>query len=76
MKLKELNTTLENQRTICYKKDGNSITYHNKDMRLVERFELRLMSLDRSVSAYGYIRVWKILNLQSSGFIVQRFLSI
>lgn len=36
MKLKELNTTLENQRTICYKKDGNSITYHNKDMRLVE----------------------------------------
>jgi len=30
MKLKELNTTLENQRTICYKKDGNSITYHNK----------------------------------------------
>lgn len=36
MKLKELNTTLEKQRTICYKKDGNSITYHNKDMRLVE----------------------------------------
>ena len=36
MKLKELNTTLENQRTICYKKDGNSITYHNKNMRLVE----------------------------------------
>lgn len=36
MKLKELNTMLEKQRTICYKKDGNSITYHNKDMRLVE----------------------------------------
>lgn len=36
MKLKELNTTLEKQRTICYKKDGNSITYHNRDMRLVE----------------------------------------
>ena len=36
MKLKELYTTLEKQRTICYKKDGNSITYHNKDMRLVE----------------------------------------
>lgn len=36
MKLKELNTILEKQRTICYKKDGNSITYHNKDMRLVE----------------------------------------
>ena len=36
MKLKELDTMLENQRTICYKKDGNSITYHNKDMRLVE----------------------------------------
>ena len=36
MKLKELNTTLEKQRTICYKKDGNSITYHNKNMRLVE----------------------------------------
>ena len=27
---------LEKQRTICYKKDGNSITYHNKNMRLVE----------------------------------------
>ncbi len=36
MKLKELNTTLEKQRTICYKKDGNSITYHNRDMRFVE----------------------------------------
>lgn len=36
MKLKELNTVLEKQRTICYKKDGNSITYHNKNMRLVE----------------------------------------
>lgn len=36
MKLKELNTTPEKQRTICYKKDGNSITYHNRDMRLVE----------------------------------------
>lgn len=36
MKLKELNTTLEKQRAICYKKDGNSITYHNKNMRLVE----------------------------------------
>lgn len=36
MKLKELDTMLEKQRTICYKKDGNSITYHNKNMRLVE----------------------------------------
>ena len=36
MKLKELDTMLEKQRTICYKKDGNSITYHNKDIRLVE----------------------------------------
>ena len=35
MKLKELDTMLEKQRTICYKKDGNSITYHNKDIRLV-----------------------------------------
>ena len=36
MKLKELETSLEKHRTICYKKDGNSITYHNKDMRQVE----------------------------------------
>ncbi len=36
MKLKELNTTLEKRRAICYKKDGNSITYHNRNMRLVD----------------------------------------
>lgn len=33
MKVKELAGTFEKQRTICYKVDGNSITYHNKEMQ-------------------------------------------
>lgn len=33
MKVKELTGTFEKQRTICYKVDRNSITYHNKEMQ-------------------------------------------
>ena len=50
MKLKELETSLEKHRTICYKKDGNSITYHNKDVLskvMAENFK------DKSLKVYG-----------------------
>ena len=75
MKLKELDTMLEKQRTICYKKDGNSITYHNKNMRLVEAhdrtIEPRKPVIRRCMNKLGEEQFVRLLDVKEADYAAQ-----